>query len=201
MKVLLLTPEYPPIGGGAANACFYLARELRDQGVELDVLTSSMTKDVEQEFGPSGAVIKLPVRKKAIHYWTYSEMMRYLWATYRFVRRSSQERKYTLIHSFFTIPTGLVAFLQRKQLPYLVSIRGSDVPGYNRRFTAAYPLLRPVIRKLWREAAFVVSNSQGLRDLAWKTMPELDICVIPNGVDTQEFSPSKDKAQVSGGRV
>lgn len=57
MRVLLLTPEYPPIGGGAANACFYLVKEMRELGAQVDVLTLSTTREVEREAGPGGEVI------------------------------------------------------------------------------------------------------------------------------------------------
>ena len=190
MKVLLLTPEYPPIGGGAANACFYLVKEMGKLGVEVDVLTSGTTQNIEKEAGPSGEVIRLPVGKKAIHYWTYPEAIRFTWQARRFIRKFSHLQTYSIHHAFFTIPSALVAFPWRKRHPYIVAIRGSDVPGFNNRFTAIHTILRPLTRILWSKAAAVVSNSQGLRDLAWKTMPTLDIEVIPNGIDTQEFYPA-----------
>jgi len=199
MRVLLLTPEYPPIGGGASNACFYLVRELRGLGVRVDVLTSSMGRELQRESEPGGELIRLPVNKKALQYWTYAETMRYFWGAHRFVSSSRQE--YDIHHAFFTVPSGLLAFFRRKRTPYITSIRGSDVPGFNQRFTAAHTILRPLTRMIWRNAAAVVSNSQGLRDLAWETMPSLVIEVILNGVDTEEFYPATGNPPSSTARL
>jgi glycosyltransferase involved in cell wall biosynthesis len=45
------------------------------------------------------------------------------------------------------------------------------------------------LSRIYRNSARVVANSTGLRDLFLKTYPDLDPRVIPNGIDTEEFSP------------
>ena len=190
MKILILTPEYPPVGGGAANACQYLLRELAGLGIEVDLVTAGLSNRQEVEEHPAGRVFRLPVGKRHIHYWTYQEAVRYLWAARQFVNTSPTLNEYSLIHAFFTIPSGLLAYWKRAQLPYIISIRGSDVPGYNKRFTLPHHLLRPVTKAVWKNARSVISNSVGLRELANRTMPDLHIPVIPNGIDANEFEPA-----------
>ena len=44
------------------------------------------------------------------------------------------QKKYDLYHAIFGFPSGMVPFLIKKY-PYIVSLRGSDVPGFmNPRF-------------------------------------------------------------------
>ena len=70
-------------------------------------------------------------------------------------------------------------------MPFIVSLRGGDVPGFEwapeaRRY---HRLTAPALRWIWRRADAVVANSNGLRDLAMRSTPELPIAVIPNGVE------------------
>ena len=39
MKILIISHEYPPIGGGGANACMYLAREYAKNNHAVDIVT------------------------------------------------------------------------------------------------------------------------------------------------------------------
>ena len=64
-------------------------------------------------------------------------------------------------------------------LPYILSLRGSDVPGYNQRLSFDYRLLSGLFRRIWTQASMVVANSRGLKKLANIFMPDLDIKVIP----------------------
>ena len=78
--------------------------------------------------------------------------------------------------------------------PYIVSLRGSDVPLYNERFKYLDKLVfKRLSKKIWKKAYSVVANSKGLKDLALLSSPEQDISVIYNGVDVDKFVPDKNK--------
>jgi len=62
------------------------------------------------------------------------------------------------------------------------------------RLQVDYKLLAPLFRRIWRSAAAVVANSQGLAELAGKFMPDSDISIIANGVDTEIFYPGPAKS-------
>ena len=190
MKILMLNYEFPPLGGGAANACSYIVREMADRGVAVDLVTSSASGSFETErVGQTVAVYRLPVGKRRIHYWTQREILSYSWKARRFAAGLLKKNGYSLCHAFFGIPCGAIAYSFRKELPYIVSLRGSDVPGFNRRFSAQYALLRPLIRAVWRSARAVVANSQGLMELARETDGSCPIDIIYNGIDVQQFRP------------
>ncbi|QQS20506.1 MAG: glycosyltransferase [Candidatus Moraniibacteriota bacterium] len=118
-------------------------------------------------------------------------MVAYAWKSWLFSRKILRQERFDLLHAFFSVPSGFVALLLRLEfgVPFLVSLRGSDVPGYSERFKNMYPLLRPVTRSIWRHAARVIANSEGLRTLALLTDASRDIAIIRNGVDTEEFFP------------
>jgi len=195
MRVLMLNYEYPPLGGGAGNATFYLMREFgKRDDIAVDLVTSSATGKFEEEHPSDGITIyKLPLRKKSVHFWTMREIISYSVRANSFIRRIGT-RQYDLCHAFFGLPCGGIAWINRKQLPYIVSLRGSDVPGFNERFVFEYKLLAPIIRQIWKNAAAVVANSTGLRTLAMKTDSHIPIQIINNGIDTKEFAVRRDRA-------
>jgi len=102
-----------------------------------------------------------------------------------------------IIHVFFGIPSGPVAYLLKKvySIPYIVFLGGRDVPRPHPDppfYRLLYGALNPVIRSIWGNAKAVVACSNGLRELALKTESKSNIQVIPDGVDLIRFFP-KDK--------
>jgi glycosyltransferase involved in cell wall biosynthesis len=98
---------------------------------------------------------------------------------------------------FFGIPDGPIGwFLKRVYgLPYLISLRGADVPSDEvKRFARQYRILRPFIRWFWRDADALVAVSNGLREYAFQTTPDLPIKVIPNAIELSEFTPPRQRA-------
>jgi len=195
----MLNYEFPPLGGGAANACKYILKEMSRKGIEVDLVTSSPSRFETEKIGENVNIYKLNVGKKNIHYWTQMEILTYSWKARAFIKSLIKEKQYNLCHAFFGIPCGAIAYLSRKELPYIVSLRGSDVPGFNQRFSFQYIFLKPIIRGVWRNAKSVIANSEGLKKLAQKTDLNCTIEIIHNGIDTEQFKPArnnKDKLRI-----
>jgi glycosyltransferase involved in cell wall biosynthesis len=117
--------------------------------------------------------------------------------------RLARAYKYDVYHFYFGLPTAILAlyvhFVLRK--PYIIALRGSDVPGYDDTKWYMKPLhlvLRPLSRFLWKHASAVTVLSKNLQDLARVTQPNLDSVIIGNGVDDQRFPnhPLKDASPV-----
>jgi glycosyltransferase involved in cell wall biosynthesis len=190
MNIILFNYEYPPLGGGAGNATWYLLRELSQyQDLSVDLITSSLDAYRQENPWPNVRVHYLDIGKRGgLHYQSSKDLLVYAWKSYRYARRLIGEGRFHLIHAFFGIPSGYVAM--KLGLPYLVSLRGSDVPFYNRRFKYADRLLfKRLSGKIWRQAAVVAANSAGLKNLALQSHPQIPITVIPNGIDTRTFFP------------
>ena len=200
MKVLFFNYEYPPLGGGAANATAYiLAEYAKIPELEVSIVTASIDGAYHLEkIGGNITIHRLPIGKNAqnLHFQSQKDLLQYAFRAYFFARKLYRENKFDLSHSFFTVPCGFVSWLMKKQssLPYIVSLRGSDVPGYSDRFPVIYALLKPIFRLIWREAAAVISNSEGLKELALKTAPAQRIAIIHNGIDLEKFKPLENSA-------
>jgi glycosyltransferase involved in cell wall biosynthesis len=194
MRILMLNYEYPPLGGGAANATYYLLREFgKRSDLSVHLVTSSADGSFSENCPADNITIyRLPSRKKSIHYWTMAEIISYSTQARSFIKKLDP-KQYDLIHAFFGIPCGALAYEHRKDVPYIVSLRGSDVPGFNDRFSFQYTFLKPIIRRVWRQAAGVVANSEGLRNLAHHTDSSVPIDIIYNGIDTGEFIVRKER--------
>jgi glycosyltransferase involved in cell wall biosynthesis len=105
------------------------------------------------------------------------------------------KNRYDIIHVFFGIPSGPLGVIGKfiSKTPLIISLRGSDVPGYSeKRFGFYYKILKPVIKKIWNYADAVVANSRGLKELALNTDSNLDIKVITNGISPEYLHIKKN---------
>ncbi len=204
----MLNYEYPPLGGGAGNANHYLLREFAKQaGVTIDLVTSSVAKSNIERFSEDITIHYLDIGKKGnAHYQTNKDLLSYSYRAYFYAKKLTRNHRFDLVHAFFGIPCGYLA--RKLKLPYIVSLRGSDVPFYNKRFERLDKLFfQRMSRNIWKHARFVVTNSEGLKQLALKTSPLEKIDVIWNGVDTDAFTPppkrttGKKISAVSTGRL
>ena len=191
LSVLALNYEFPPIGGGGATAHQALLQEMNRNGsCRVLLISSGLGSNIEEEcVDPFLTIRRIPVGKRDLRYWRRREVLRYILGAYREAEKALEHDTYDVCHAFFGIPSGLVAYRLRRSLPYVLSLRGSDVPGYNQRFTLDHRLLRPLVKRSWLSAAGVVANSEGLRDLAQQAFDAVSIRVIPNGIDTEAFRP------------
>jgi glycosyltransferase involved in cell wall biosynthesis len=193
MRVLFLNYEYPPLGGGAGNATSYLLKEFaKIPDLKVDLVTSSIDEKYHWEKVAENIQIhRLPIGKNQqnLHFQSQKDLIIYFWKAYGFSKKMVRENKYNLTLAFFSVPCGFLAWIFKKQfkLPYVISLRGADVPGYSERFAWLYKLITPLIKKIWKDSAYVIANSQGLKDLALKTNPQQKIEIIPNGINTNQF--------------
>jgi glycosyltransferase involved in cell wall biosynthesis len=200
LRILMINYEYPPFGGGTGLACSQLLDELaRFSDLEIDLVTSGPGGRVEVERpSPSIGIHRLPVRKRTDHFWRASELAEWTVRSLAYTRRLVATQRFDVCHCWSAWPAGPIGLALSKRLPYVVSLRGSDVPGYNERLRWLDPLVfRHVARRVWRDAAYVVAVSHSLRSLALETAPEARIDVIPNGVDTRLFRPGAGRTAVN----
>lgn len=190
MNILMLNYEFPPLGGGAGRAMWNILRHWKGRkNLELHLVTSALGEGRREEMAPNIKLHHLDIGKNdGMHHQSVRDLLLYSWKAWRHSQDMIKNINFDLCHAFFGIPCGLIA--QQLGLPYIVSLRGSDVPFYSNRFRVLDRLLfRHLSQRIWRGARKVVANSEGLRQLAWRTMPGMDIEVIPNGVDTDRFYP------------
>jgi glycosyltransferase involved in cell wall biosynthesis len=117
------------------------------------------------------------------------EMMQWIAKAYKIHKKLLRQNHYDLAHAFFGFPTAVLTWRTASELPYIISLRGSDVPGVNVRFSLDYKLLSPIFRRIWKSASDLYACSEGLRQRAQKFMSDTEIYVIPNGVELDRFRP------------
>ncbi len=194
LNLLMLNYEFPPIGGGAGKAHLRILEQFaKNKNLRIDMLTSSPKPGfLTEHFADNITIYKVGLHKKNLHFWRKIEVIEWLIKSRPHYRRLLQKNRYDLAHAFFAFPTAYLCYRTAKQLPYIISLRGSDVPGYNVRLGLDYKLLAGLFGKIWSSASMLVANSTGLRKLALEFMPDLDIKVIPNGIDLDRFPPAEN---------
>jgi len=112
------------------------------------------------------------------------------------LRKILKTERIDVVHYFFGLPTGLLSLYSHsvKKLPYIVSLRGSDVPLYDqdsKKLRFLHWLTKRLSRKIWRDASQVFAVSGALARLANESFPDIPVGVIYNGVDIVEAAGRK----------
>jgi len=197
MKILLLNYEFPPMGGGAGNATYNIARELAQLGHHVDVVTSKLRWEQHVEEVEGFTVYRVRSWRRGIHDCGFIGALNYVCCAVWTFLKLTQKNNYDVIHYFFGLPTGLLSLLPgaHRRIPYIVSLRGSDVPMYdiyNKRLQFFHSLCKPLTRFIWKRAKKVVALSTSLKSTALKVVPCQEISIIPNGIEIDLFTPSND---------
>jgi len=194
MKLLVINYEFPPVGGGAAHASLEAAKELVALGHGVDFLTIATGAPLPEEQLGGVRVHGVTAYRRGLHQVSLAGAGSFLAAAALRLPRLAADKDYDLYHYYFGLPTGLLSFIpgDHRHRPYVVSLRGSDVPGYDPRLTALHRAMLPLTRRIWQKAAAVVANSEGLRNLALASRPGRSIDVIRNGVHVPDLPRSSE---------
>jgi glycosyltransferase involved in cell wall biosynthesis len=194
MRILIVNSEYPPIGGGAGNATAHVARHLVRMGYKVSVITSRFGKLPYKEQSEGVTVYRIPALRLKQDRSTAIEQIIFIVTASFWTLGIIPGFKPHIALAFFGIPSGAVTWLVKKiyKIPFVVSLRGGDVPGFRPYdFDAYHKLISPFLRIIWKSSSAIVANSNGLRDLALKFDSRFEIPVIPNGVDLEEIKTTE----------
>ena len=192
-SILLINYEFPPLGGGGGNATQNIAKEMARIGADVKVLTTRYRDQPKQESIDGYHIQRVRTPRRWEDRSSPFEMLMFiLMATPAAIALTRTWRPVMSI-AFFGLPSGPVAMALKwfRDIPYVVSLRGGDVPGHQPdQLAAMHRVTTPVIQAIWRRAHAVVANSRGLQALAEKSARDHEVQVIPNGVDTTFFAPA-----------
>lgn len=191
MKILAVSHEFPPIGGGGANACYYLTKGFVQKGHQVTLVTANY-RNMEDEEKLNGVhIVRVNSKRAHQEHCSFREMLSYLLKAMPVAEKLQKKEKFDVCLVFFGIPSGPIGYVLKKKygLPYVIRFGGGDIPGFQERFTKVYKLLSPAIRAIWRNADALIANSQGLKDMALAYYSKKAFEIICNGVDTEKFYP------------
>ena len=196
----MLNYEFPPMGGGAGNATDNISKEMVKMGHDLTVLTSGYGDLPKFELKDGVKIYRVFSWRKGIHDCGFRGAYSYLFSAAFKLLSLKKTDQFDIIHYFFSLPTGLLSLVPWafRRTPYIVSLRGSDVPYYdiyNSKVHFFNLALKPVNKYIWKKAKRVIALSESLKTTALKSATNQPIGVIPNGVETELFKPNSNGRQ------
>lgn len=189
MKILIVSHEFPPIGGGGANACYFLTREYVKAGHEVMIVTANYMNMPELEIINGVSVVRVNAKRTSKDHCGFREMASYLFKVMRMIGTLERKEDFDVCQIFFGIPSGPIGYWLKKKyhVPYVIRFGGGDIPGFQRRFKWIYKFIAPFIKILWENADALVANSNELKRFAENFYHKKPILVIHNGVDVEKF--------------
>jgi phosphatidylinositol alpha-1,6-mannosyltransferase len=195
MKILMLNNEFPPLGGGTGTVNQAILNNLNDSpDLTIDLITSSPENIYESEaFSERNTIYKVPVNRFNIHHASNKELILYAIRAFSFGFRKHHQRKYDLCLAWSAVPAGATAFGLKliSGLPYILRVSGPDIPGFEERYKNLYPVLKPVIRSIWKNAEIVIAKCSAEAEMIHEIDPNVGVAIIPNGVDTDQYIPGE----------
>jgi glycosyltransferase involved in cell wall biosynthesis len=180
MKIALLSEKYTPDIGGLAISTARLARLLTSAGHTVHVLapTSSLPPSETRTVSHDGiAVTRFGIRKRVDDT---------LVDWFELLASSHKQDPFSLLHAYFLTQAGFVAAYAGNylDLPSVVSARGNDLER-----AVFDPARAAHILFALQQASAVTTNARELEKKARTLVPDLDMTVIPNGIDVDHFRP------------
>lgn len=171
MKILLLSHEYPPIGGGGGRIVCYLAQALA-KNHEVHVLTSAVRGQSHEE--TSGGVfihrtglswgINMETNNSAMVYASLASFL--VSATVRGMLLC-REHSIDILHSHFIVPSGVIGDLISffSGTPHVATAVEADILDPRASCLKGYgnPMIRAAIRRVFRNARRSVSISEATK--------------------------------------
>lgn len=207
LKILVLIYEFPPVGGGGGRVAEDICRGLVAHGHEVRVLTAHLSGLPFQENRDGIDIIRVPSLRRVAFKADIRAMLGFVVAGFFRGLRIARSWKPDVIHVHFAVPSGAAGLLISRLtgIPYVLTAHLGDIPGgvpdkTEHWFRWVFPFTPPI----WKHATQICTVSDFSRDLILESY-QVDLKVIPNGVDTDLLDPgdiqlSKEPRLVFAGR-
>ena len=192
-RFLLINYEYPPVGGGGGNATQQIGRALVKRGAQVTVLTAGQGSLPRRENDRGVKITRIWAARRRQDRCSILEMLVFMVHALLVAPGIARQMRCDAALVFFGLPCGPIGWWLKKRMgvPYVVSLQGGDVPGFmSDELAIHHKISGPVISAVWRQAAAVIANAEGLAGLARTHAPDIDIDVIPAGADLDAVQPA-----------
>lgn len=202
MRIAIVIHEYPPVGGGAATAAAQTARALVAAGHQVLVITAGGRGLPAQECDGGVEIRRLPALRVSALAPGAAELLSFCASAALGLTRQLRGFGAEAVIAYFAVPAGVFATESARRLgiPCVVSLRGSDVPGFvdGRLEGRLGRLAHPAVRRALRLAHRIAPNSDVLAELVTRFYPEIagKLAVVRNGIEPAAVA---DEPAGSGG--
>lgn len=185
MKILVLSYEFPPIGGGGGRVAEEIAMAMAARGHEVAVHSARLHSQPAVERRDGLTIHRTYGWRRAADRCSPLEMLLHVIASLIPATRLALRWRPDVMHVHFAVPTGLLALIIRllTGIPYVITSHLGDVPGGAPSQTDRwFRLLGPLFRPIWRHAADTTGVSAHIGALIRQAYGR-ETHNIPNGVD------------------
>jgi len=189
VHILLINYEYPPVGGGAGYASQQWVHHWLRQGHCVTLLTGACGDLPFPDRHPSLTVIALPIGRSSPTQANLGHFLRFVLGGAWKLPGMLRGCKVDVCVAVFLFPGGPLAWWASLwgRMPYVVGLRGGDVPGLEQGLTFLHALLLPLRILVMRRARALFANSSGLAEQAVAVLRR-PVRVVENGVDGHSFA-------------
>jgi len=191
IKILVISHEYPPIGGGGGRVIKDLCEGIASDSYNFHVLTANCDDLPEFEESENLTIERIRSHRTHAHHADLPAMACFVWKSFWRSIQIIKKWRPDIVHAHFAVPGGASAAAASilTHTPYMITVHGSDVPGSAPEKTGKwFRFILPFTRFIWNRANKIITVSERSRQLALKNYP-VTIDVIPNGIDTKHYVP------------
>jgi len=188
-KILVISHEYPPIGGGGGKVVQDLCEGIASDDFNFYVLTAHWDNLPRYEESENLIIERIRSHRTQAYRADLLTMACFVWKSFWRALRVIRKWHPDIIHAHFAVPGGASAAAASllTHTPYMITVHGGDVPGGAPEKTKKwFRFILPFTRFIWNKAKKVITVSQQTRQLAHAHYP-VKIDVIPNGIDTTRY--------------
>jgi len=189
VKILVISHEYPPIGGGGGRVIQDLCEGIASDSYNFYMLTAHWDDLPEFEESKNLTIERIRSRRTQAYRADLLAMACFVWKSFWRALRIIRKWHPDIIHAHFAVPGGASAAVASLLTctPYMITVHGGDVPGGAPDKTKKwFSFIFPFTQFIWKKAKKVITVSQQSRQLAQTHYP-VKIEVIPNGIDTTRY--------------
>ncbi|RRR76660.1 MAG: glycosyltransferase family 4 protein [Candidatus Viridilinea halotolerans] len=195
MRILALSYEYPPLGGGGGVALAHSARAWAALGHQVTLVTSGATGLAAYEQLGSVALYRLPVlARHARATASLASLLSFPLAALNFVGKQQWQRSdFDLILSGFAIPSGVAGVILARawRRPHVVWVMGGDAYDPSKRLSPhRLPLLKQTVAQVLNRSQAIITMSHDMAQrVAQIYRPATPIHVVPQGLALAPYAP------------
>lgn len=199
MNILLISWEYPPIGGGVSVVVHGLMKSLCEMNHKVDLITMNFKNLPEKEaLFKTGTIHRINCLRKKRDVASQFEMGLFVIKSCKFINHLLDDTSYHAINSHGIFPSGIIGhYISRKyNLPHFVSSHGSDIPGHNPyHYGIPMKILFPLWKKILKHSRSIIVSGNALKREILNHYPAAQISNIYFGVD-ENYLPYNKKENI-----